>query len=142
MSEIVQKVKENIQLGAQERWQEEHKWKYKLTHKDELLIPNICFNIEHRYLELESLRFWSGRQRYSIEKAYQRTAFLLNNEGAKIESEAEVQTEMTAIPPKRVKVIPPKLLHFDQPFFVMMKRKEASNPYFGVWVETSELLEK
>ena len=142
MSDIVKKVKGNIELGAKERRQEEHRWKYQLTHKDELLVPNIGFNIEHNYTELEAAKFSNGNQGYSITKAYQRTAFLLNNEGAKIESEAEVGIATAVAPMDHVKVIPPKLMYFDKPFFVMIKRKEANYPYFGAWIETTELLEK
>lgn len=138
MGDIVQKVKENIALGARERNQKEHFWKYELTHKDEVLIPNIGFNIEDDYPDLVGSKFTNGNQGYYVAKAYQRTAFLLNNEGAKIESEAIISVEATAM--EQVNEYSPKLMHFDQPFFVMMKRKEAQNPYFGAWIESRELL--
>jgi hypothetical protein len=31
---------------------------------------------------------------------------------------------------------------FDKPFLLIMKRKDATNPYFGLWVSNAELMVK
>lgn len=117
-------------------------WKYSLEMEgDELLIPKFSFNIETNYSSLEGSKFKMGDKPYLIEEAYQRTAFLLDEEGAKVESEAEetAVTEEAIVPVEKPH---PKKLHFNKPFLVMLKRKDSPNPYFAMWVDNTELMQK
>jgi serine protease inhibitor len=117
-------------------------WKYSLEmQSDELLIPKFSFNIETNYNSLEGSEFKMGDKPYLIEEAYQRTAFLLDEEGAKAESVAE-ETVVTEEAIEPVEKPHPKKLHFNKPFLVILKRKDSPNPYFAMWVENTELMQK
>jgi len=36
----------------------------------------------------------------------------------------------------------PKKMIFDKPFLILLKRKDAKNPYFGLWNTNTELMIK
>ena len=113
-------------------------WKYEWGDKDILIIPTIQFNIEHNYTTLEKQQFSTNKRKLTIDKAWQRTAFILNENGAEIESESEMVAKDEA-PSEKVK---PKNLLFDKPFFIMLKKKNSKNPYFGAWIANTELLSR
>ena len=79
---------------------------------------------------------------YEIVVAYQRTALLLDEAGAEIESEAYMATEAAEAPPENVEEPQPKRLVFDRPFLLVMKRKEAEHSYFVAWIVNEELMKK
>ena len=35
-----------------------------------------------------------------------------------------------------------KIMRFDKPFLLLLKRKDSSNPYFGLWITNTELMLK
>jgi len=72
---------------------------------------------------------------YPIEMVKQLIRFKLNEEGAKLKSEAVVDVTSA----ERIGVPPPQLI-FDKPFLILMERKGAANPYFALWVDNPELL--
>ena len=115
-------------------------WKYFFNDDDRVRIPVVQFNIENNYQDIQGSIFKSGTKVYFIETAYQRTAFLLNEKGAEVESEAliEAVTEeaMEKEQPK------PKKLYFDKDYLILLKRKSSKNPYFALLVSNSELMEK
>lgn len=115
-------------------------WKYFLREEDELIIPKFNFNLETNFKNLENSQFTSGKQSYIIEQALQRTAFILDEMGAKTESVAIVET--TKEESSGDEKPKPKNLKFDKPFFILLKRKAAENPYFALWNANSELMTK
>ncbi|KOY86535.1 hypothetical protein AD998_10615 [bacterium 336/3] len=136
MAEIVKVVEEKTKLGEEEA---PLNWKYEWGDKDILIIPTIQFNIEHNYTSLEKQQFSTNKNRvFTVEKAWQRTAFVLNENGAEIESESEV-TVTDGAPSEKAK---PKNLIFDKTFFIMLKKKNSKNPYFGAWITNTELLSR
>jgi len=136
MAEIVKIVENKAKLGEEEAsLSEQYEW----GDDDILVIPTIQFNIENNYNSLEKNSFSTTQNRqFILEKAWQRTAFILNENGAEIESESEVVVkEELAREPKK-----PKKLIFDKPFFIMLKKKNSKNPYFGAWIANTELLSR
>jgi hypothetical protein len=65
----------------------------------------------------------------------------LDESGAKIESEAEIEVaveEMAIIE----EIKKPKKMYLDKPFFIILKRTDSKNPYFALWNANSELMIK
>ena len=108
----------------------------KMVGKDWLAIPVMRFNIKHNYTNLErkiSNKAFTG---YSIKGAEQDIMFGLDEKGAIIKSEAVLPAPADAPPPQ------PKSLLFDRPFLLCLKKKSAEYPYFMMWVDNAELMEK
>jgi len=98
-----------------------------------LYIPILNFDIMREYSEL------CGRQIKTSDKlidgttigyAAQTVRFRLDETGAVLKSEAII------VPAKGMGLI------FDKPFLILLKRREAINPYFALWIGNAELMEK
>ncbi|WP_118973436.1 hypothetical protein [Taibaiella koreensis] len=128
-----------IAQGAEEMQITEEAWKYTLNKGDRLSVPRLCFNIHAAYTTLVG-RILQGEQRpLRIQKAGQRTALLLDEYGAKVESEA-VLAAGSAAPGPVVQQPAPKLLLFDKPFVMLMEKPSAAFPYFMMKVENTRLM--
>ncbi len=123
-----------------EKRNRKNRWRYFFNDEDRVRIPVVLFNIENTYEDIEGSTFNAGTKEYSIQTAYQRTAFLLNEQGAEVESEAwiEAATE-EAVEEEKPK---PKKLYFDKDYLILLKRKTSNNPYFALLVSNSELIEE
>lgn len=141
MSDINSEIIKLTIQGKEDKQNENINWKYGILEEDEIIIPKFNFNIETIYKDLEGNTFNVKDQSYIIEKACQRTAFILDEKGAEVESEAEfaVATEEMA---EEVNQPKPKKMIFDRPFFIMLKKTNSQNPYFGLWVANTELMTK
>lgn len=141
MSDINSEIIKLIAQGKKDKKDDKIIWKYDILAEDEIIIPKFNFNIEKTYLDLVGNTFNTKEQNYSIERVWQRTAFILDEKGAEIESEAElaVATEEMAEETNKPK---PKKMIFDKPFFIMLKKTKSQNPYFGLWVANAELMIK
>ena len=129
-------IANKIEVGKKEKLSDKIGWRYYFTDEDEVVIPKFKFNIENNYASLEEKNFKAGIQGYLLETAYQRTAFILDESGAEIESEAE----MTAAAEAEETKPHPKKMRFDKPFFLMLKRTDSNNPYFALWTNNTELM--
>lgn len=138
MAEMVTEIARVTELAKEEKKLEKNYWKYWWNEEDFLVIPKFSFNIETNYNTIEGAYFSAGKRDFRVETAWQRTAFMLDESGAEIESEAEVAVteEMEEDLPR------PKRMVFDKPFLLIIKRKDATNPYFGLWVGNAELMVK
>lgn len=113
-------------------------WKYMYNPGDYIQIPVISFNYEHEYPWLTGKAFSTDRQKYTIEKAYQRIAFILSEKGAAIEAEAEMEATEEAAPAEEIIT---KRFVFNSPFLVLVTYKHQS-PFFVAWVNNDEVLLK
>ena len=141
MAEMNAEISRLSKIGKEERKNEKLQWKYYFaTGEDEVVIPKFNFNIETNYASLEDNLFKTSEQDYRIVVAWQRTAFLLDENGAEIESEAVIklciEEEEEYVKPR------PKKMRFDKDFLLLLKRADSQNPYFGLWVVNTELMEK
>jgi hypothetical protein len=101
-------------------------------------VPTFNFDLTREYYELENRPFLSESpvlQGRIITKAVQNIRFQMNEEGVKLDSEAVIIAPVSALPPPSSRI-----MIFDEPFLVMLKRVEATVPYFTLWVENPELL--
>ena len=136
LNDAMTEVKSKIARGKKELGDPKTARKYTLAEEDEFAIPVLKFNIETSYETITGERFITKDEKpHVIVEAYQRTAFLLNENGAVIESEAGVTTDSAGVAP-----VKPKKLYFDSPFLVIVKRVDAENPYFIMWVSNRELM--
>jgi len=113
-------------------------WKYYFNDDDVVKIPSLAFHLEKDYDEIIGSTFTSETAPYIIESAYQRTAFLLNEKGAEVESEATLETT-EALEEELPK---PKRLLFDDTYLILLKRKNSKNPYFTMLVSNTEHMKK
>jgi hypothetical protein len=99
---------------------------------DVLLVPDMVWNITHRFVELEGQEFANPKligQR--IDVAQQDIQFRLDRSGAELKSEAKMYMCPT-----------PTYYIVDRPFLIVMKKRGADTPYFVMWVANAELLRK
>jgi hypothetical protein len=140
LTEAVKQVNELIEKGKIEKKDTNLLWKYYIIEKDVFSIPMLKLNIEKNYKNIENQLFLSGSNSYKIVKAYQRTGFILNENGAAAEGEASMETLSMALAEENIQK--PKKLIFDKPFIILMRNIKKSNPYFVMKVDNTELMIK
>jgi hypothetical protein len=143
LSEALEDINKKIKVGNAEKQTEELSWKYTIRDKDEIIIPKLRFNIETNYSTLEGNKFQSQSRPYEIQEIKQETAFILDEKGAEIKSEASA--EVYVLSNEKIKEEPkrqPKKMIFDKPFFLICKKANSSNPYLGIRIANTELMTK
>jgi hypothetical protein len=137
-SEAVNYTRDRIETGKKELTDPTGRWRYEIKREDIFSIPVIKFNIDTDYKNIEGQNFKTkDKASHVVAEAYQRTGFILNENGAVIESEAIAVTDSSVVvvaPPR------PKKMIFDKPFLVIVKRVDQKNPYFVMKVDNAELL--
>ena len=102
--------------------------------EDELLVPNMSWRIAHHFHELEGadkiIENGSVAGLY-LATAFQEIEFKLNRHGAEIFSTAYMVPADGG----------PKRLHFNRPFLISLKKRDAARPFFVMWVDNAELLQ-
>jgi hypothetical protein len=141
IAEMTTEIEKLTEIGKAEKENKKMHWKYYHYKDDIVVIPKLNFNIETNYKTLEGNNFKSNKQDFQIERAWQRTAFILDESGAEIESEAEIEVATEAIDEEYEKPKPKKMI-FDKPFLILLKRTDVKNPYFGLWTTNTELMTK
>ena len=132
-----------IKLGQRERKIQDLKWKYQFLSDDEVVIPDIDFDISTTFKKLIGNTFHANSLDYEILQAWQRTAFKLNETGAEIKSEAKVAIFCIGTEEEEEVTKPtPKKMIFDKPFFLMLRRTDAQHPYFVLHAVNAELMVK
>jgi hypothetical protein len=139
LSEAVDETYKWMELGTREKKSAQLVARYSLNEEDVFSIPVIRFNIECSYDSIRGQAFRVKGKEHHVEEAYQRTAFVLNETGAVVESEAYATVDSANSEP--VRILPKKMI-FDKPFVIMLRRKDSRNPYFVMKVVNSELLMK
>lgn len=141
IAKMTNEIEKLTEIGKSEKKNKKVNWKYYYSEEDIVIIPKFNFNIETNYTNLEGNRFNSNKQNFQIERAWQRTAFILDESGAEIESEAEIAVAVEEMEEEYEKPKPKKMV-FDKPFLILLKRIDAKNPYFGLWTTNTELMTK
>jgi len=96
-----------------------------------LTVPNIYWSIDHHYRDLEGKTLQTNTRSNSLIDAFQTIHFRLDRNGAELKSEAKL--EVNSISPDYI---------FDHPFLLYMKQRNAARPFFVMWVDNAELLDK
>lgn len=117
---------------------ENHYWKYDFQEKDIVSIPIIDFNFNKNYTLIEDTYF-EAKQIYKITKAFQQTAFKLDEKGAKVESFAEIAVEEAHDPFQKNKPTPKQMI-FNRPFYIFLKSRDCQFPYFAAYIKNTEFM--
>jgi hypothetical protein len=101
-----------------------------------LIVPWMNWRIQRRYAEIEGVdkpiqnpvleKCWFGH-------AEQLISFRLDRRGSSVESESKLDV---------VQDLPPRMFAFDCPFLIVLRKRDAANPFFVMWVGNAELLQK
>ncbi len=103
---------------------------------DILQIPFIKFDTTTNYSEIEGTTLKNSQNdRLAFQHVSQRISFDLNQQGIKLESSAHSYLEFSDADNP-----PPRLLAFDKPFLIIMKRNQSDSPYFMYWVSGVEFM--
>ncbi|MDF2454438.1 MAG: hypothetical protein K0R51_431, partial [Cytophagaceae bacterium] len=135
---------DKVEKGAADFKNEKTKWKNAFMYGDVMRIPNLQFNIEKEYQKLMGKIYTDDyKVEHKLLLLYQRNAFLLNERGAEMESEAVVVDSTAAISDTVVVELPkPKNLLFNEDFFVFVKKVNSPSPYYAIKITNTELMEK
>ena len=93
--------------------------------------PAKNFNLHKTFEGLSKLQLSNGK---ILKKSVQNIKFRLDESGAFVLSEAYITL---ALGSREV-----SHLIFDKPFLLMVKYKDATLPYFAIWIANGELLSK
>lgn len=112
----------------------------KLRDIDTLIVPDVLYNLTHRFDELLNKDFGNARwQGYYFFEAMQQIDFTLSRTGVILKSEAR----LGATSGIRGGLEEARHLHFDRPFLICVKKRDAdASPFFLMWVDNAELLRR
>jgi prepilin-type processing-associated H-X9-DG protein len=105
---------------------------------DSLIVPDILYKLTHHYEELidkkiknpNYMNFWFLIARQMINFSLSRTGVTLKSEGI-------------AGPPPPARLKFPRLLHFNKPFLIYVKKRQGgTDPFFVMWVDNAELMQE
>ncbi len=110
----------------------------KLRPIDTLIVPDVLFKLTHHFEELLGKSLSNERwQDHFLFEALQKIDFALSRTGVTLRSEAI----MGSASGRRV-LNEPRHLHFDRPFLICVRKREAgATPFFLMWVDNAELMQ-
>lgn len=140
LAEALSQTQQLLVRGQKDSLNIRNSWKYAITMKDTLAIPIIEFNVAAHFKTIEGQSFLNNNHSYTVKKAYQKTAFKIDQNGCAVENTAEIA--YAALDSVGVaKSIHPKHLYFNEPFYIIIRHPHR-NPYFVMKVQNTELLKK
>ena len=111
-----------------------------LKNGETLQVPKLDFDLEHHYKELTGkiVCVDSKPTSYFVADAVQFIKFILNEEGAKLRSEAAMTLRKCAA------LRPPTIRHFvfNKPFLLYLAQGKDAPPYFVAWISNSEVMKR
>ncbi len=127
LAETYEHVQQGIEQFRKQGPRYEHaRW---FQESDELRVPEMFYRIDHRFTEL--IGKMVANVGMPIVEAMQTVEFRLDRSGALLESQARVAIAAT-----------PREFLFDRPFLIYMKKRNAARPFFVMWVDNAELLDR
>ncbi len=112
-----------------------------ITPKDKFSVPKLNLNFQRKYEELMGIKVKNkGFENYKIVQMFEDIKFNLNEKGAKVENEGQA-----IIISKSLEIdnaVLQRNFIFNKPFWVVMQRKGAENPYFILGINNSKLMRK
>jgi hypothetical protein len=139
IAEMTLEINKLIEIGKEEKKNNKINWKYQYNYEDIVVIPKFNFNIQTNFKNIEGNKFTTEKSNFVIEEVWQRTAFILDESGAEIESEAIMEASVEELAEDFEEPKPKKMI-FDKPFLVLLKRTNIKNPYFALWTTNTELM--
>jgi hypothetical protein len=132
-AEVIRLGRSSVQADRSERDEE---IRTAFNHDDTLLVPEMRWKALHNFRELlgPDKRLKIGDHALPVQAAEQVVAFRLDSRGAGVESSAKAAAAKAAEPFR------PRHFHFDRPFLLYIKKRDAERPFFVMWVENAELM--
>lgn len=107
------------------------------TGNDILKIPYIAFDTTKRYQEFEDIQLMNELAGgLSFKWVRQKIDFDLNSQGIKLESSVNSVVDF----PDFEYDLKPRVFAFNDPFLIIMKRKNSDQPYFLYWVANTDFM--
>lgn len=103
IASMVDSVQYCINQGKEQSKVEGEDWRYEFDKEDVVRIPSLSFNISKSYTQYLLSNVAFQKDLYDIQKVDQRIACVLNEKGARVESEAEVLITKSISLDKRIK---------------------------------------
>jgi hypothetical protein len=97
---------------------------------ENLVVPELFWQINHHFSELIDKPFMGVDP---ISEAFQMIRFRLDRSGAVLQSEAKFAVKSAKDAPMRVFLL-------NKPFLIYLKKRDAQQPFFVMWVDNAELL--
>ena len=139
---VITKYEEFKNIGNIERNKNKLKWKYNFKEGETFEIPNIRFNFSKDYSTIVGKSFTSKESDFTVLIANQRTAFILDEKGAIIKSQAEMAAACTeADETEEIKEVF-KYFRLNNTFYLIVKHNDQKNPYFVGKFENTKLMTK
>lgn len=98
---------------------------------DALLVPEMFWEIDHRFDELLNKIVSNADPAVPIIEARQGRKLKLDRDGAVLEKKARFKTAGMS-----------RCFVFNRPFLIYMKKRDREQPFFVMWVDNAELLNK
>jgi hypothetical protein len=120
--------------GKRSRYQPANREDRRLGRHDILFVPVMSWRISHRFRELEGtdkLLLNPGGPGGYIAGAQQVIDFRMDKNGAAVTSEAHIAVAAAG-----------RLFLYNRPFLVLLSKRGAKQPFFVMWVDNAELLQK
>ena len=98
---------------------------------DKLLVPEMYWDITHHFTELLDKPLSNERyQDLAVSEALQMIKFRLDRTGALLESKAVLAAYVGTY----------RIFHLNKPFLIYLRKRDAEQPFFVMWVDNAELL--
>jgi hypothetical protein len=97
--------------------------------QDVLEVPDMFWQINHHFIELLDRPLNSGGP---ISEAFQMVRFRLDRSGVIVKSEAKMAAASKPASPRK--------FILNKPFLIYLKKRDAQQPFFVMWVDNAELL--
>ncbi len=109
-----------------------------LKSEDYFLAPNIHLDYNRNYTELIG-KFLANQnfKKYFIGQMFENIKFDMDKKGARVENEAVITLLKSALPQEEK----PRHFILDKPYWIIMKSKDSTNPYFILGINNTELME-
>jgi len=99
----------------------------------ELAVPTMFWKIEHHFSDLmgPDRRFENPTMKgLFLGEAFKADQYKLDKNGALLASEADVKGKKGG----------PPAFYLDRPYLIWLKKRDAENPFFAMWVDNAELM--
>ena len=110
---------------------------------DRLIVPDVLYKLTHRFAELKGKQIKNPEWKdYWFLEAREIVDFALSRTGVVLKSEARLTTPPPfAMRPRRLEE--PRYFYFNRPFLIYVKKRGAEySPFFVMWVDNAELMNK
>jgi len=108
----------------------------RINREDTIIVPIIEVDNSSDFSDLLPVQLYTEKYPFIIEELKQKINFTLNNNGAEIKSRLFMRGAVQCI------LNEPKILEFNKPFIVTLKKVDNNEPYFAMYISNADYLKK